>query len=39
MRDCTVMLDNEVILERGRFVDERMRVMQIHAVMVLRSAV
>ena len=26
MRDCTVMLDNDVIIERGRFVDERMIV-------------
>ncbi|MFP6730183.1 MAG: hypothetical protein VCD50_08465, partial [Alphaproteobacteria bacterium] len=24
MRDCTVMLDNDVIIERGRFVDEKM---------------
>src|SRR5690606_7789633 len=26
MRDCTVMLDNEVIIERGRFVDKAMIV-------------
>lgn len=26
MRDCTVMLDNEVIIERGRFVDKAMQV-------------
>lgn len=26
MRDCTVMLDNEVIIERGRFVDPAMQV-------------
>ena len=26
MRDCTVMLDNDVIIERGRFVDEKMIV-------------
>ncbi len=24
MRDCTVMLDNDVIIERGRFADEKM---------------
>lgn len=26
MRDCTVMLDNDVVIERGRFVDDRMVV-------------
>jgi len=26
MRDCTVILDNEVVIERGRFVDEKMIV-------------
>jgi 2,5-dihydroxypyridine 5,6-dioxygenase len=26
MRDCTVILDNDVIIEQGKFVDERMRV-------------
>jgi len=26
MRDCTVILDNEVIIEKGRIVDEKMRV-------------
>ena len=26
MRDCTVSLDNDVIIERGRFTDEKMRV-------------
>lgn len=26
MRDCTVMLDNDVVIERGRFVDEKMAV-------------
>ena len=26
MRDCTVMLDNEVIIEKGRIVDEKMIV-------------
>ena len=28
MRDCTVMLDNDVIIERGRFVDEKMIVLK-----------
>jgi 2,5-dihydroxypyridine 5,6-dioxygenase len=26
MRDCTVALDNDVIIERGKFTDEKMRV-------------
>jgi len=26
MRDCTVILDNEVVIERGKFVDEKMYV-------------
>jgi len=26
MRDCTVMLDNEVVIQKGRFVDENMVV-------------
>ncbi len=26
MRDCTVMLDNDVVIERGRFADEKMIV-------------
>ncbi len=26
MRDCTVILDNEVVIERGRFIDENMIV-------------
>jgi hypothetical protein len=26
MRDCTVMLDNEVIIERGRLLDKAMVV-------------
>ncbi len=26
MRDCTVILDNEVVIERGKFVDEKMIV-------------
>jgi 2,5-dihydroxypyridine 5,6-dioxygenase len=28
MRDCTVTLDNDVIIDRGRFADEKMRVMR-----------
>ena len=26
MRDCTVALDNDVIIERGKFTDEKMQV-------------
>ena len=26
MRDCTIMLDNEVIIDNGKFVDEKMIV-------------
>jgi 2,5-dihydroxypyridine 5,6-dioxygenase len=29
MRDCTVMLDNDVIIDKGRFVDERMIVERV----------
>jgi 2,5-dihydroxypyridine 5,6-dioxygenase len=29
MRDCTVILDNEVIIEKGRLVDEKMRVPRV----------
>jgi hypothetical protein len=29
MRDCTVTLDNDVIIERGRFADDKMRVMRV----------
>jgi hypothetical protein len=29
MRDCTVMLDNDVIIDRGRFVDEKMVVERV----------
>jgi 2,5-dihydroxypyridine 5,6-dioxygenase len=29
MRDCTVTLDNDVVIERGRFADERMKVARI----------
>src|SRR5882724_4231521 len=29
MRDCTVMLDNDVVIERGRFVDPRMAVERV----------
>ncbi len=31
MCDCTVLLDNEVVLERGKFVDEKMIVAPHHA--------
>ena len=29
MRDCTVSLDSDVIIERGRIVDDRMRVARV----------
>ena len=29
MRDCTVMLDNDVIIERGRFADDKMSVLRV----------
>ena len=29
MRDCTVMLDNDVIIEKGKFVDEKMIVERV----------
>jgi 2,5-dihydroxypyridine 5,6-dioxygenase len=29
MRDCTVMLDNDVIIDKGRFVDEKMIVERV----------
>jgi len=29
MRDCTVILDNEVIIERGKFVDQKMTVPRV----------
>jgi hypothetical protein len=29
MRDCTVTLDNDVIIENGRLTDEKMRVMRV----------
>ena len=29
MRDCTVILDNEVIIEKGRFTDEKMKVKRV----------
>jgi hypothetical protein len=28
MRDCTVMLDGDVVVERGRIVDKRMIVQR-----------
>ena len=32
MRDCTVILDNDVIIEKGRIVDERMVVERVRTV-------
>lgn len=32
MRDCTIMLDNDVIIERGKVVDERMRVARVRVI-------
>jgi hypothetical protein len=29
MRDCTVTLDNDVIIESGRFADDKMRVVRV----------
>jgi 2,5-dihydroxypyridine 5,6-dioxygenase len=29
MRDCTVSLDNDLVIERGRFSDEKMRVARV----------
>jgi 2,5-dihydroxypyridine 5,6-dioxygenase len=29
MRDCTVILDNEVVIDKGRLVDEKMRVPRV----------
>jgi hypothetical protein len=29
MRDCTVILDNEVVIDKGRIVDEKMRVQRV----------
>jgi hypothetical protein len=29
MRDCTVALDNDVVIDRGRLTDEKMRVARI----------
>jgi len=29
MRDCTVVLDNEIVIERGKIVDEKMRVARV----------
>ena len=29
MRDCTVTLDNDVIIEKGKFADEKMRVARV----------
>jgi 2,5-dihydroxypyridine 5,6-dioxygenase len=30
MRDCTVMLDNETIIDKGRVVDPKMKVQRVH---------
>ena len=32
MRDCTVMLDNEVIIDRGKVTDPKMRVERVATV-------
>ena len=29
MRDCTVALDNDIIIDQGRFTDEKMRVARV----------
>jgi 2,5-dihydroxypyridine 5,6-dioxygenase len=29
MRDCTVILDNEIVIDKGRLVDEKMRVPRV----------
>ena len=29
MRDCTVALDNDVIIDRGKFTDEKMQVARV----------
>ena len=29
MRDCTVILDNEVVIDKGKFVDEKMKVARV----------
>jgi hypothetical protein len=29
MRDCTVMLDNEVIIDRGKVTDPKMQVERV----------
>ena len=29
MRDCTVTLDNDVVIDAGRFMDEKMRVERV----------
>jgi hypothetical protein len=32
MRDCTVMLDNEVIIDRGKIADPKMQVARVATV-------
>jgi hypothetical protein len=29
MRDCTVALDGKVVIERGRIIDENMKVQRV----------
>jgi hypothetical protein len=29
MRDCTVALDGKLVIERGRIVDDKMRVQRV----------
>jgi hypothetical protein len=29
MRDCTVMLDNEIIIDKGKVADPKMRVARV----------
>jgi hypothetical protein len=29
MRDCTVTLDNDVVIDRGRFADQKMQVARV----------
>ena len=29
MRDCTVTLDNDVVIDRGKFADDKMRVARV----------
>ena len=38
MRDCTVILDNEVVIDQGRIVDPKQIVQRVRAVIALQSA-